>query len=853
MSSTTLSRTAMRTGVPGPPKPRVEQAPHALEAAVVERLLGTDRLEGLRTAEAAERLARLGLNRLRAPRRPAYTRLALRQLADPLVLLLLGATFVSVAVGDAAEASAIGAVIVLNAVIGFVQEGAAERAVLALAESYVVPASVVRDRVEVAVAGEEVVPGDLLVLRAGSRVAADARVVSSGGLETDESALTGESLPVVKSPAPVEANESLAERSSMVYAGTAVTRGGGRALVWATGRETQLGRIDLLAQGAKAPPTPLERRLALLARQMVLVGILLTIALAGAMLWRGSSLHTAFLVGVAVAVAAVPEGLAASITGALALGSRALARRGAILRRLDAIETLGQTTVICTDKTGTLTEGRVRVAGVRAAAGLDEPSVLVGALLASTPAVEGTSDPELVADAIDAAVLLSAHESGLGLAEVTAGLSLVHHIPFMAERGRSTVVWDDGDKWSVRVKGAPEVLAGRATDGFPPELAEVVAAWADEGLRVLAVAAGHLNRDAPLGEEMDSGLSILGAIALNDPLRSSAPAAVQTAVSAGIEVRMVTGDHPRTARTIGRALGLQESVVSARATPEDKLRLVEELQRRGEVVAVTGDGVNDAPALRRADVGVAMGRTGTEAAREAADVVLTDDDFATIVAAIAGGRRIGDNIKKVVAFLLSANLGEVLVFAVAIVAGLGVPMAVIQVLLVNLATDGLPALALARDPASAETMTRPPRREPALFDRTALAGLALVGLLVGTAALIAFLIGRTTDDVHAQTMAFATVAIAELIFVFSCRSWHIPLWRLPANWWLVGAVATSLALVVTAIYVHPLHEPFRTASLTYGELILVFTLAALPAAVTEAVKAIRSLVVRAASPSVRRD
>ncbi|MGZ8794855.1 MAG: cation-translocating P-type ATPase [Gaiellaceae bacterium] len=837
---------------PAPQEHRVDPAPHALEASAVERLLAADRREGLRSIEAAERLVRVGLNRLRPARRPAYARIALRQLADPLVLLLFGATLVSVGVGEAAEGAAIGAVIVLNAVIGFVQEAAAERAVLALVVSYVVPASVVRDGVEVAIAGEEVVPGDLLVLRAGSRVAADARVVFASGLEADESALTGESLPVVKTPAPVDAHAPLAERPSMVYAGTGVTRGGGRALVWATGRETQLGGIARLAESAKAPKTPLERRLTLLARQMVLVGILLTIGLAGAMLARGSSLHTAFLVGVAVAVAAVPEGLAASITGALALGSRALSRRGAIVRRLDAIETLGQTTVICTDKTDTLTEGRVRVAGVRPAEGVDETRVLTGALLASTPAVDGTSDPELVGDAIDAAVLLSALDRGLSLSDVTRGLRLVYDLPFVAERGRVTVVWDDGGMRTVYVKGAPEVLADRATD-FPGELADVVETWADEGLRVLAVGTLRLDRNVSLGEDVDRGLSILGVIALHDPLRSSASGAVEAAASAGIEVRMVTGDHPRTARTIGRALGLPASAVTARATPEDKLRLVEELQRRGEVVAVTGDGINDAPALRRADVGIAMGRTGTEAAREAAAVVLTDDDFATIVSAIAGGRRIGDNIKKVVAFLLSANLGEVLLFAVTVTAGLGVPMAVIQVLLVNLVTDGLPALALARDPASAETMTRPPRRERALFDRRAWVGLAFVGGLVGTAALVAFLLGRTTDSAHAQTMAFATVALAELIFVFSCRSWQLPPWRLPANWWLAGAVVTSTAFVLAAVYVHPLHEPFKTVSLTGGELVLVFALAALPAVVTEAVKAFRHAFIGARSPAVRED
>jgi calcium-translocating P-type ATPase len=848
-----LMRPRMRNELLTPPERPSKHAPHALAIVMVERLLGTDRQLGLSSDEAAERLARQGPNRLRAPRRPAYAQLAFGQLLDPLVLLLGGASLVSLAVGEGPEAAAIAAVILLNGVIGFVQEAGAERAVLALSDSYVVPASVVRNGMEVNVAGEGVVRGDLLVLRAGSRVAADARVLSSAGLETDESALTGESLPVVKSPEPVDQNAALAERQSMVYAGTAVTRGGGRALVWATGTETQVGRIDLLAQAASAPKTPLERRLTKLAHQMVVVGLVLTIVLAGAMLWRGSSAHTAFLVGVAVAVAAVPEGLAASITGALALGSRALARRGAIVRQLDAIETLGQTTVICTDKTGTLTEGRVRIAGVRPASGFDELRVLRDALLASTSAVEGTCDPDLVADAIDSAVLRCALERGLGLESVTADLVLVHDIPFVAQRGRSTVVWDDGEAWSVHVKGAPEVLADRAADEFPAELAQLVAAWADEGLRVLAVGARRLVRGVPLDEDVDADVAIVGVIALNDPLRSSAPAAVTTARSAGIEVRMVTGDHPRTARTIGRVLGLEESRVHARSTPEDKLRLVEELQSRGEVVAVTGDGINDAPALRRADVGVAMGRTGTEAAREAAQVVLTDDDFATIVVAIAGGRRIGDNIKKVVAFLLSANLGEVLVFAVAIVAGLGPPMAVIQVLLVNLVTDGLPALALARDPASAETMTRPPRREHTLFDRTAWGGLALVGFLVGSAAFVAFLVGRTTDDAHAQTMAFATVALAELIFVFSCRSWHLPLWRLPANWWLIGAAASSTALVLAAVYLNPLHEPFRTVSLTGFEPIVVVALAALPAAVTEAAKAVRSSLAATRTPPVRRD
>jgi P-type Ca2+ transporter type 2C len=810
---------------------------HALATGVVGRGLASDERSGLESAEAAARLAVWGPNYLRPPRRPAYGRMALRQVADPLVLLLLGAAAISAAVGEEPEAAAIGAVIALNAVIGFAQEVAAERALRALAASYAVPATVLRDGVEQSIAGEEVVRGDLLVLRAGGRVAADARIVAASGLETDESALTGESLPVAKSERPVPEVAPLAERSSMVYAGTGVTRGHGRALVWATGPQTELGQIDRLAAEATAPKTPLERRLTLLARQMVAVGVVVTLALAATMVIRGSSVHTAFLVGVAVAVAAVPEGLVASITGALAIGSRALARRGAIVRRLDAIETLGQTTVICTDKTGTLTEGRMRVAGVRPVVGVGEAEVLGAALLASMPAVEGTSDPQLVGDAIDAAVLLAALERGLGVGEVTAGLELVYDVPFTSERGRSTVVWNRGGETLVYTKGAPEALA-RCTKDFPAALVETVDAWADDGLRVLAVGTGELDPTLLPGEDVESGLRIVGVVALADPLREAAPGAVEAARAAGIEVTMVTGDHPRTAQTIARALGLPPSAVIARAAPEDKLRLVEQLQARGEVVAVTGDGINDAPALRRADVGIAMGRSGTQAAREAAAVVLTDDDFATIVAAIAGGRRIGDNIKKVIAFLLSANLGEVLLFAVAVTAGLGTPMAVIQVLAVNLVTDGFPALALAQDPPTRETMATPPRRQHALFDRRAWVALALAGGVVGGAALAAYLLGRGTDSEHAQTMAFATVAFAELAFVFSCRSWRLPPWRLSRNWWLLAAVVFSAALVALTVYLPLLHEPLGTVSLSGSELGVVLALALLPFGVIEAAKAL---------------
>ena len=368
---------------------------------------------------------------------------------------------------------------------------------------------------------------------------------------------------------------------------------------------------------------------------------------------------------------------------------------------------------------------------------------------------------------------------------------------------------------------------------------EAASAWAGEGLRVLAVAAGSARPEAALDERLEDDLELIGIVALHDPLRATAAASIAAAHTAGVGVRMLTGDHAATARTIGRQLGLPEEAIIARATPAEKLALVGALQAQGEIVAVTGDGVNDAPALRKADVGVAMGRSGTQAAREAAALVLTDDDFATIIAALAEGRRIGDNIRKFVAFLLSANFGEVIVFAIAIAAGLDPPLAVIQVLLVNLLTDGLPALALARDPASPLTMTTPPRRGDQLFDRRSWLALALIGSLVGGAATAAYLAGRGFGGDSAQTMTFATLALAELLIVFSIRSPVLSAWRLPANRWLLASVAASTAFLAGAIYLPPAHKPFETVALGAWPALTAVALAALPALLVEVVKIAR--------------
>jgi Ca2+-transporting ATPase len=849
------------------PAPRAppKGASYADAPADVALALDADGLHGLSETEASQRLDRFGPNSLRRVERPSYVRIAGRQLADPLVGLLLAAAAISAVIGERFEAGVIAAIVVLNAVLGFFQEAGAERALLALSRAVELSAAVVRGGRERTIAAAQLVPGDLIVVREGDRVPADARIVAFEWLAVDESALTGESAAVEKTTAHVAAGTPLAERFSMLYAGTGVTRGRARALVTATGEQTELGSIARLASAAKPPPTPLQRRLGALSRFMIALGLAVMVVLAAGMLLRGASLHEAFLVGVSVAVAAVPEGLAATVTIALAQGARAMAARGAIVRRLAAVETLGSASVIATDKTGTLTVNQLRLVTLEPAAGASDQDVLAAGVLASTAElVEEGDEVRIAGDFVDGAFLLAARERGLMDGRSADGRRSLLELPFDPLRKRLTVVYGEDAHRRVVVKGALETLFARALldEGERARLEAVADDWARRGLRVLAVAERWLPDSTPLDEAADSELSVLGLAALQDPLRPEAAEAVRTARSAGIAVSMLTGDHPLTAATIGAQIGLgngspltgaelesmedatlerasADHAVFARMTPADKLRLVEACQRRGEVVAVTGDGVNDTPALRRADVGVAMGRSGTEAAREAADIVLTDDDFATIVAAIEEGRRIGDNVRKFVAFLLSANLGEIVLFAIAVLGGLGVPMTVVQVLMVNLVTDGLPAVALARDPASRGTMRREPRPQGRLLGRDLEFALGLAGVSIGLAATAAYLAGLELAPEAAQTMAFATIALAELLFVFSTRSSHAPAWRGSRNPLLVVSVVLSAALVALVVYLTPVQAAFGTVSLGARELALVLGLAALPTALVELAKALR--------------
>lgn len=788
---------------------------------------------GLTDEQAAARLrVQSARPRARSSAR-VFVAIGVRQVLDPLTGLLALAACVSLAVGEVADAAVIAAIVAVNAVLGFVQEASAERAVRALRASRQSPATVRRSGRELVVPASEVVTGDLVLLREGERVVADGRLVESFGLEVDESALTGESVPVPKAVA--------RDGDAAVFAGTAVTRGRAAAVADAVGEDTEIGRIAGLTERAKSPPTPLQRRLAQLSRQMVAAGVVLTILLAAGMLARGSSAREAFLVGVSVAVAAVPEGLATTVTIALALAARAMARRHAIVRSLDAAETLGEVTIVCTDKTGTLTENRLRVVAVTAMDGFEDSDVLAGALLASSPlSAAALDDPRAAGDPLELAIARAARDADLDGDALAAPLELVGEVPFDATRRRMTRVWREGTRRWGHVKGAPEALLAEAEMTAEARAAgeQQALAWAERGLRVLAVGRSELAADAAADdpEEPARGLRIVGLIAFEDTLRPAAREAVRAAQAAGITVRMLTGDHHATAHAVAGEVGIAPHEVFARIRPEDKLAIVEALQAEGHVVAVTGDGVNDAPALRRADVGIAMGRTGTEAAREAADVVLTDDDFSTIVAAIRAGRTIADNVRTVTAFLLSANLGEVVLFAVAIACGLGAPMTVIQILLVNLLTDGLPAIALARDRGSDDALLPRPREGDGLFSAGRWAMLAALGGAVGLAALGAFLAGHDGTSAEAQTMAFATVALAEIALVFSYRSDRLPPWRQSPNALLLASCVVSAAAVVAGVYLPVAHELLGTASVGGVHAVAVAALALVPAVLAEAVR-----------------
>ncbi len=866
---------------------------HALSVTEACARLGCDIDDGLSPDDAAARLRRFGPNRLAELPRPSVFMLAARQFASPLIAILAVAAVFAGLIGEVTDAVVILAIVVLNGALGLVQEMRAERSLQALRQMLAPRARVLRAGRPLDVDASDLVPGDLVLLESGDRVPADLRLVEAVNLTCDEAALTGESGAVSKAPAPVAADCPLAERAPMVHMGTVVADGHGRGVVVATGMATAFGRIAELTQSVSDETTPLQRALGGLGRTLGAAAIAVSAAVALLGVWRGFPLDDMLLLGVSLAVAAVPEGLPAVVTVTLALGLTAMARRHALLRRLVAAETLGAATVICTDKTGTLTRNEMTVTRiwlpdlVVAVTGVgyrpdgefakpggepldpkSEPrlaAVLETGLWCNSARAPDRDDDVPIGDPTEVALVVAATKAGLS---VDRG-RVFGEISFTSARKRMTVLERAPDGTRVaHVKGAPEFLLDRSSQietaaGTEPlsdeRRRQITAAFtemADEGMRILALARRTLPE--AVGDDdagaIERDLVFLGLAGIIDPPRPEVPDAIASARRAGISVLMVTGDAAPTAAAIARQLGLpSERVVTgselerlddaalvellasepviARARPEDKIRIVDCLQRRGHVVAMTGDGVNDAPALKQADVGIAMGQRGTDVARSAADMVLADDNFASIVSAVEEGRRQYDNIRKFVGYLLSSNTGEVLGLFLAVLLGWPLPLLAVHIIWMNLVTDGPTALAIGAEPAERGVMARPPRRtDTPILDLRAGVRILLVGGYIAAAALLLFDWTLATRDLAtAQTMAFSAFVVLEKVNAFNFRQLQDSLFGrgLFANPWLFVAIAFTLALQVVVVQLPVFNAIFRTVPLTLADWGLI-VLAGLP-------------------------
>lgn len=935
--------------------------PHRQTAEAAVAALGSDAARGLAMAEARQRLERDGPNRLKSAPETPWWRHLLEQFQNFLVIILLVATVISMVewllqdpreTALPYEAIVIMAIVILNALLGFIQEARAERSVRALMALAAPESTVVRDGERQRIAAEEIVPGDIILVEAGDKIPADARVVEEANLHTDEAPLTGESQPVAKDARPIDGDVGIGDRRNMLYSSTVATYGRGRAVVVATGMSTEVGRIAGLLEAAEKEPTPLQQELDRTGKRLsvIMLGVCAIVFATGLLSSSVMSLNAIlalFLFAVALAVAAIPEALPAIVTVGLSLGVRRMAAANAIVRKLPAVETLGAATVICSDKTGTLTRNEMTVRAIYASSAeievggsgyvpegdftLDSKpladakdihkaveSTLRAAALANDAALVNHEERWSVqGDPTEGALIVAARKFGLGETEL-ARFPRIAEVPFTSERKRHTTLHLDSDtpgELRVFVKGAPEIVlsksrhvwqGGRAVpldDEGRAELGRRNEALAGKALRVLAVAMRTMPAKAlgidpaqaksgieiELPDEIEDDLVLLGLVGMIDPPRIEAHAAVLSAKRAHIRSVMITGDHPKTAEAIARELEIfepgsrlvtgselrtmsddeldaivEDVRVFARVDPEHKLRIVGALQRKGHIVAMTGDGINDAPALKTANIGVAMGITGTDVSKEAADMVLTDDNFASIVKAIEEGRGIYDNIRKYLIYLLSSNAGELLtMFAGVMLAGLlglasvdpglFLPLLAAQLLWINLVTDGPPALALGIDPRDPDVMEREPRpRGTGVLTRQdwfTLGGIGFV-MMVGTLLVLdayypggmftLFATGtapNAADETHARTMAFTTLMMFQLFNVFNCRSnWRSAFSGIFENKWLIGAVALSLFTHVLVLYVPVLQTAFHTVALSAADWLIATTVAASLLAVVELVK-----------------
>ena len=857
------------------------------EAAL--RHLESSREKGLTQAQATERLQKYGENRLREKPKKTLLQRFLAQFKDAMILILLAAAAVSFAVACAEgnlreflEPALILLIVILNAVMGVFQESRAEKALEALQSMSAPHARVIREGQEQKVEAALLVPGDIIRLEAGDMVPADSRLIHSAGLKSEESALTGESVPAEKDAGAVVPTEaSLGDRVNMVFSGCTVTYGTALAVVTATGMDTEMGRIAGLLENEEETQTPLQQKLAELGKYLGIVALAACAVVFVVGLLNGIPAMEIFMTAVSLAVSAIPEGLPAIVTIVLSIGVQRMVKKNAIIRRLPAVETLGGASVICSDKTGTLTQNRMTLVqgwcgGMEHAGALETmpPQELkkllqYGALCCDgTVVFEDGKEPQHIGDPTETAIVFAAHGVGLTREGLDRMCPRLGEIPFDSDRKCMTTVNRIDGKLMAIVKGAPDIILQKCVAGELEEARFANESMSAQALRVLAVAWKELERlpDELTAEELEKGLTLMGLVGMIDPPRPEAKEAVAVCRRAGIKPVMITGDHVITASAIARELGILEEgdravsgpeldamteeeldsavenvAVYARVSPENKIRIVKAWQRKGKVVSMTGDGVNDAPALKAADIGCAMGITGTDVAKGAADMILTDDNFATIVDAVEEGRGIYANIRKVVGYLLGTNIGEVVAVFVAMLLWHKSPLVSLQLLWINLVTDSLPAIALGMEPVEKDVMERAPKpREEGLFAGGYGLRIALQGLMFGSLALVGFAIGESVTGLTegGRTLAFMALAYSQVIQAFNMRSERSlfrigPFTNRKLNW----AALASLVLVSLVLFT-PLAPVFGMMRLPLGIYGVGFLLALVPVAVMEAAKAL---------------
>ncbi|GAE24189.1 cation-transporting ATPase [Halalkalibacter wakoensis JCM 9140] len=888
---------------------------YKLEEEEVTSSIGTSMEKGLTEKEAEKRMKKYGANKLDEGKRPSALFVFLGQFKDFMVLVLLAATLISGLLGEYIDAITIMVIVLLNGILGFVQERKAEKSLDALKELSAPQMQVLRNGEWKKVLSAEVVPGDIIKVSSGDRIGADLRLLQTNGLRIEESSLTGESVPVQKQHQSLNGLDvELGDQTNMAFMGTLVTQGSGIGVVVATGMKTEMGKIAHLLQSTTTLITPLQRRLEQLGKILIAVALVLTALVVIIGVIQGHDVYTMILSGVSLAVAAIPEGLPAIVTVALALGVQRMIKRKAIVRKLPAVETLGCASVICSDKTGTLTQNKMTVTHAWSEGKLWEISgggyepegtftqngkkidpnkerklqqlVSYGWLCNNANLIEKTVKQGMLrkhtteyvmdGDPTEGALVVAAMKAGYTKEGLEKHFQRVTEFPFdSARKMMSVIVKDARGRSFIITKGAPDVVLGQCTkiaygsneEALTSKRKEEVEAAVDQlagrALRTIAIAYRPLGAQEVCKQpfEAERGLTFIGLQGMIDPPRPEVKDSIAECRQAGIKTVMITGDHKVTASAIASQLGiltkhgkvldgqmltqlsvaeLEEIVddvdVYARVSPEHKLKIVKALQAKGHIVAMTGDGVNDAPAIKAANIGIAMGITGTDVAKEASSLILSDDNFATIKAAIKEGRNIYENIRKFIRYMMASNVGEILVMLFAMMLGMPLPLVAIQILWINLVTDGLPAMALGMDQAEGDVMKRAPRSpNEGVFARGLTWKILSRGFMIGVVTLVAFWVTLQADPndlTRAQTVAFVTLVMAQLIHVFDCRSEYSVYHRNPfENKYLVGAVLISTLLMLAVIYYPPLQTVFHTVALTGYEWLLVLGMASIPTVV----------------------